>query len=84
MIVESPFTTSQFRNSLAKALFCHFDISTVLYVCSHVAALFTCAISTGLVIDVGYEEATVLPVYEGYPLLHAWQSSPNAGKAIHM
>jgi len=32
--------------------------------------------------DLGYEETCVIPVYHGYPILHAYQISLIAGRAI--
>ena len=39
-------------------------------------------IPAGLVLDVGHREATIVPVYEGVPILAAWQALPLAGEAI--
>ena len=36
----------------------------------------------GLVLDVGHKEATIVPVYEGVPILAAWQALPLAGEAV--
>ena len=36
----------------------------------------------GLVLDIGHKEATIVPVYEGVPILAAWQALPLAGEAI--
>ena len=33
-------------------------------------------------LDVGYKEATVVPVYEGVPVLASWQAQPLAGEAV--
>lgn len=33
-------------------------------------------------LDIGHEEACLIPVYEGYPVLHAYQAQPLAGRAI--
>jgi len=40
-------------------------------------------LNTALVIDMGYEETTLIPICEGTPMLHAWQAQPFAAKAIH-
>ena len=37
---------------------------------------------SGLVLDVGHKEATLVPVYEGVPILAAWQAQPLAGEAV--
>lgn len=50
---------------------------------SHLVALSTLAIDTALVIDIGYKEATVMPVYSGVQVLTAWQGQPLASEAVH-
>ncbi|EEB13670.1 conserved hypothetical protein [Pediculus humanus corporis] len=82
IIVESLLTPIQVRETLAKVLFCHMQISYLLLVPSHMVALYTLAVSTGLVLDIGYKEACLIPVYEGYPVLHAYQSFPLGGLAV--
>lgn len=45
--------------------------------------LSTLAIETALVVDLGYKEATILPVYSGVQVLRAWQAQPTAAEAVH-
>ncbi|KAK7863333.1 hypothetical protein R5R35_009689 [Gryllus longicercus] len=82
VIVESLLCPSVFRDTLAKVLFRHFEVSSVLFVPSHLVALCTLGVSTALVLDVGYQEAVLIPVYEGVPVLHAWQAQPLASQAV--
>lgn len=49
---------------------------------SHLVVLYTLGINTALVIDIGFEETTMLPICEGTPLIHAWQAQPLGVKAI--
>ncbi len=49
---------------------------------SHLVVLYTLGINTALVIDIGFEETTILPICEGTPLIHAWQAQPLGVKAI--
>ncbi|KAH8853562.1 Actin-related protein 10 [Schistosoma japonicum] len=56
---------------------------SVLFAASHLMALFTLGISSAIVLDCGYIDAQVLPVYEGYTLLNAWQSAQLGSKRIH-
>ncbi|XP_012264359.2 actin-related protein 10 [Athalia rosae] len=83
IVVESILTPIDFRNTLAKVLFRHFEIGSLMLVPSHLVAVSTLGISTALVLDVGYKEATLIPVYEGVPVLKAWQALPLAGQAVH-
>ena len=45
--------------------------------------LTTLAVDTALVVDVGYKEAVVIPVYSGVQVLHAWQAQPLASESVH-
>lgn len=49
---------------------------------SHLVSLAPLAISSALVLDVGYTEAVTLPVCHGLPIIHGWQALPLAAKAI--
>lgn len=45
--------------------------------------LSTLAVESALVVDIGFKEATVLPVYSGVQVVRAWQAQPLAAEAIH-
>ena len=45
--------------------------------------LLTLGVQTALVVDVGFAEVTVVPVFEGVPVLKAWQAQPMASEAVH-
>ncbi|CAH8445856.1 unnamed protein product [Schistosoma mattheei] len=83
VVVESVLCPSSFREVLADVLFNHFEAPSVLFATSHLMALFTLGISSAVVLDCGYMDAQVLPVYEGYTLLNAWQSAQLGSKRIH-
>lgn len=84
VIVESILSsTTNFRNTLAKVLFQHFEVPSLLFLSSHAVSVITLGIPSGLVVDCGYEETVVLPVCEGAPLLNAWQALPQASRSIH-
>lgn len=57
-------------------------VTSLCFVPSHCASLFTLGISTALVLDVGYKEAILIPICEGVPVLRLWQAMPLAGEAI--
>jgi actin-related protein 10 len=45
-------------------------------------SLCTLGVTTALILDVGYVEAVLIPVFEGVPVLHAWQAQPRAAEAV--
>lgn len=83
VVCESLMCPALFRETLARVLFQHFEVVSVLFSPGHLTTVLTLGITTGLVMDVGYSETLVVPVYEGIPILKAVQSLPVAGKAIH-
>lgn len=82
VIVESVLAPTVWRNTLAKVLFKHFEVLSLLYIPSHLVSLCTLGLNTGLVLDIGYSEATVMPVYEGVPVLNALKDLSLGGKSI--
>ncbi|XP_064620683.1 actin-related protein 10-like [Lineus longissimus] len=82
VICESILCQSSFRDMLARVLFRHYEVPSVLFAPSHQLALLTLAANSGLVIDVGFTESLVLPIYEGIPVLKAWEAIPLGGKAV--
>ncbi|KYM88227.1 PREDICTED: actin-related protein 10 [Atta cephalotes] len=83
LLLESPLAVTSFRNTLAKVMFRHFEIGSVLFLPSHLATISTLGIDTALVLDVGYQEATLIPIFEGIPILKAWQALPLGGQIVH-
>lgn len=83
LIVESSLTPSQFRDTLAKVMFRHFEIGSLLFLPTHLATISTLGTDTVLVLDVGYQEATLIPIYEGIPILKAWQALPLGAQVVH-
>lgn len=56
----------------------------MIFLPSHVVALYTLGINTALVLDIGYQEAVAIPVYEGIPILKAWQALPLGSKVVEL
>uniref|UniRef100_A0A8C6LRS0 Actin related protein 10 n=1 Tax=Nothobranchius furzeri TaxID=105023 RepID=A0A8C6LRS0_NOTFU len=83
VIIESILCPSHFRETLTKVFFKQFEVPSVLFAPSHLMAVMTLGINSALVMDCGYSETLVLPVYECTPILPAWEALPLGGKAIH-
>lgn len=58
------------------------QVSSILFVPSHLVSLCTLGVNTALILDVGHVEAVLIPVFEGVPVLHAWQAQPRAAQAV--
>uniref|UniRef100_A0A672JKL2 Actin related protein 10 n=1 Tax=Salarias fasciatus TaxID=181472 RepID=A0A672JKL2_SALFA len=83
VIIESILCPSHFRETLTKVFFKQFEVPSVLFAPSHLMAVMTLGINSALVMDCGYTETLVLPVYECTPILPTWEALPLGGKAIH-
>ncbi|OZC07511.1 hypothetical protein X798_05505 [Onchocerca flexuosa] len=75
VIVESILKRTSYRNATARVLFNTFDAPSVLFAPSHLLATFPFGVSNALVIDVGYSEATVVPILEGVTMLYQLETS---------
>ena len=73
VIVENVLGPTMFRETLAKVLFRHYEVSSVLFVPSHLVCLFSLGVRTGLVVDCGHKETTAIPV--SYRFLSPMSSS---------
>ena len=83
VLCESVLWPTTFRETLARVLFYHFEVPSVLFAPSHLMSLFTLGISTALVLECGYSETSVLPIYEGIPMINSIEFIPLGGKTIH-
>lgn len=83
VICESVLCSTLWRNTIAKVLFKHFEVPSVLFAPHHLLALFTLGIPSGLVLDCGFTETIVLPICEGTAILKAVETIPLGSRAIH-
>lgn len=59
------------------------QVASILFSPGHLLSVLTLGSNISLVVDVGYKETLVVPVYEGIPIMKGWQIVPLGGKAIH-
>lgn len=83
VIVESVFCPTLVRDTLARVLFRHFEVASVFFISSHLNVLTTLAVNTALVVDLGFKETVIVPVYSGVQVVHAYQAQPLAAEAVH-
>ncbi|KAI7904381.1 actin family [Cokeromyces recurvatus] len=82
IICESPLTPVVLKQIIARLLFEHFQVHSISFVPIHLMALLTTGLTTGLIIDVGHLETTILPIYASRPLIPFISTTPLAGKSI--
>uniref|UniRef100_A0A0R3RJT6 Actin-related protein 10 n=1 Tax=Elaeophora elaphi TaxID=1147741 RepID=A0A0R3RJT6_9BILA len=75
VVVESVLAPTSHRNAIARVLFNAFDAPSVLFAPSHLLASFPFGVSNALVVDVGYSEATIVPILEGVTMLYQLETS---------
>ncbi|KAL3993687.1 Actin family protein [Acanthocheilonema viteae] len=75
VIVESILAPTSHRNAMARVLFNVFDAPSILFAPSHLMASFPFGVSNALVIDIGYSEATVVPILEGITMVYQLETS---------
>ncbi|KAI7870714.1 actin family [Spinellus fusiger] len=82
ILCESPLAPLLLKKTIAKILFEHFQVPSISFVPLHLMALLTTGLTTGLVIDCGHLETTVLPIYATRPLIPYVSTTPLAGRAL--
>jgi len=83
VICESIFQSVDVRNILAKVMFKHFDVVSLAFAPSDLLALFSSGLRSGLILDCGYYETSIVPVYEQTPIIKAAKFFPVASKELH-
>ena len=59
------------------------QVPGLLFVPSHLMALATLVVNTGVVVDVGYNETSVIPVIEGITVVQASKFAPLGARSVH-
>lgn len=83
VVVESLLTPTLFRETLAKVLFTHYEVSGVIWADSPRMCGLTLGTPVSLIVSIGAREAEVSAVVHACPVLRALQSQPLAARAIH-
>ncbi|KAF9927512.1 hypothetical protein FBU30_003103 [Linnemannia zychae] len=82
IICESPLAPIALKQIIAKVLFEKLQVPSVSFTPSHLLALLTTGTATGLVIDCGHLETSVLPIYSSRPMTPFIRTTPRAGKFL--
>ncbi|KAJ3101423.1 hypothetical protein HDU97_001353 [Phlyctochytrium planicorne] len=82
VICENPLFPLKLKNVVAGILFEMLQVPSITFIHSSLLALITTGHMTGLVVDAGHLETTVVPVYDGRPMLNHIRTIPKAGESI--
>lgn len=83
VIVESVLTSSFFRKTLSDVLFKNYQAVSVMFMPSHLAALYTLGTNMGLVLDCGYTDCQIMPIAESVPMIGQVDFMNLGGHRIH-
>jgi len=79
---ENTFMPQEFVQTFAKVLLTRFNIPKVFFFYSMILPMYTVSSFTGIVVDCGYQDIQILPIYEGYPVREGLLYLPGGGKQI--
>ncbi|KAI9197307.1 actin family [Polychytrium aggregatum] len=82
IICENLLMPIAIKKLICDVLFNELEVPSISFVPSHVLALLACGKTTGLVVDIGHLELSVLPIYDGRPLLRQMKTLPIAGHSV--
>ncbi|PWZ01744.1 actin-like ATPase domain-containing protein [Testicularia cyperi] len=83
LIVENPFMPTVVKDALCKVLFDSLQVPSVSYVPAPLLSIVAVGKITGLVVDIGYLESSITPVYYGRPLSSHTATTPRAAKRVN-
>ncbi|KTW25674.1 hypothetical protein T552_03535 [Pneumocystis carinii B80] len=67
-IVEYILLPIKFKVIIAKTLFTYFQVPSITFLSSHVLVLVSLGLNSGIVIDIGSKETSVIPIYDLRPM----------------
>ncbi|KAI5122924.1 hypothetical protein M0805_007602 [Coniferiporia weirii] len=82
IIVEHPLLPLHIKDMMASVLFDNLQIPSLSFISSHLLALLGVGRMTGLVLDCGYLESTVIPIFASRPLFPQLKTTPLAGSRL--
>lgn len=83
VVCDSAHAPAQFRSALAFVLFKKFSIPSVAWVTDLVLPLYLTGLSSGIVIDFGYESTRIMATLNGIPILSAYGVTACSGRLVN-
>ncbi|EPQ52784.1 actin-domain-containing protein [Gloeophyllum trabeum ATCC 11539] len=82
ILVEHPLLPLHVKEKMARILFTNLQVPSISFASSHLLSLLAVGRITGLVLDCGHLESTVLPIFSARPLYHQLRNTPLAGSRL--
>jgi len=79
---ENIMVNRDFINAFAKVAVHRFFITKIYFFLTNSLPLYISGLTTGIIIDCGYQETQITPIYEGYPIMKGFRFCPAGGKAM--
>jgi len=83
IICDSMLKPIHIRNLIAEVLYKYFEVVSTVFIPNHLLALFTCGLQTGIVVDVGFAETVVVPIFEQSTILNGLEFIDLAAFTMH-
>ncbi|WFD28938.1 hypothetical protein MNAN1_003954 [Malassezia nana] len=82
LVAHSPLGLEALRHAWCDVLLRHMHAPRVSFVDTHVLCTLAAGRTNALVVDIGYLETCVMPVYDGRPMTACLTTTPRAGKRL--
>lgn len=82
IVTEAPFATYENRRQMAEILFDKLGVENLYITNTSTLALYANGKTTGIVVDIGYQTSSFVPIYEGFLLNHAVTKVDTGGKHL--
>ncbi|KZO90672.1 actin-like ATPase domain-containing protein [Calocera viscosa TUFC12733] len=82
IVAENPLLPVCIKEMIARILFKNLQVPSVSFAPSGLLALLASGRTTGLVVDIGHLETTILPIYQARPLYPKLRSTPLGGARL--
>ncbi|KAK6536592.1 hypothetical protein TWF281_000819 [Arthrobotrys megalospora] len=82
LIILPPVFPLAIQNTLSHLLFLHFQPPTITYLSSPVLSCLAAGLRSALIVDIGWQETTITPVYELRPLTSYIKFSSRGSKSL--
>ncbi|GAA5996002.1 uncharacterized protein JCM10292_004882 [Rhodotorula paludigena] len=82
IVLENPLLPTRVKELIARVLFDNLQVPSLSFASTPLLALMAARTLTGLVVDVGHLETTVLPIFHSRPLFPHLTTTPRAGARL--
>ncbi|PWN52568.1 actin-like ATPase domain-containing protein [Violaceomyces palustris] len=82
IIIENAFMPTIVKDTLCRILFSNLQVPSVSFIPLHLLGLVATGRLTGLVLDCGYLESSIVPIYYARPMVQLTRTTPRAGRRL--